>query len=48
MTYRHFNAIFESLIQYTDNLLQNACIIFQNSVDNFEIAQKTCLSFVWV
>ena len=35
-------------LSLSDNMLQNAFIIFQNSVDNFEIAYKTCLILVWV
>ena len=37
--FKNFNAILSSL----DYLLQDACIIFRKSVDNFEIAHKTCL-----
>ena len=29
-------------LSFSDNLLQNAYVIFQKSVDNFEIADKTC------
>ena len=32
---------------FSENLLQDAYIIFQNSVDNFEIVHKTCSLFVW-
>ena len=35
---QNFNAILSSL----DNLLKDAYIIFQKSVDNFEIEHKTC------
>ena len=33
------------LFSFLDNLLQDACIIFQNSVDSFEIVDKTCSNF---
>ena len=34
----NFNAVFEFL----DNLLSDACIIFQKSVDSIKIEHKTC------
>ena len=34
-----------AFLSFSDNLIQNAYIIFQNSADNFEIANKTC--YIW-
>ena len=31
-----------SFSEFSDNLLQNANIIIQNSFDNFDIVHKTC------
>ena len=39
LPYLNFNAIFLSSL---DNLLQDAYIVFQKDVGNFEIEHKTC------
>ena len=36
-----------SVFSFSDNLFQDVHIIFQNRVDNFEMAQKTCSILVW-
>ena len=39
--------ILMSFSNLSDNLLQDAYIIFKNSVDNFDIAHKTYSILVW-
>ena len=39
------NKILTQLLSFTSNLLQDAYIVFQNGVDNFEISHKTCSNF---
>ena len=43
MTLKNYDAICEFLWQFALGLK----IIFQNSVENFEISHKTCLILVW-
>ena len=35
-------------LSFSDNLLLNVCFIFHRTVDNFEMAHKTCQVLVWV
>ena len=34
-------------LSFQDNMLWDACITFQNSVDNLEVAHKICSVLVW-